>query len=423
MPTVQISANEALILSVTVAEGVAQLCSNIATPAETESVDLEEANGRYLAEAFLTPFPMPPFRRSMMDGYAIRSEWTEAATPNNPLLIKTAGESRAGMIVMDDADAEPRALRVFTGAPVPDFYDTVIVQEMVAIRSASKSGKRIAIDRRVPAGNHIAEAGEDVPQHTSLLHPGTKLGAREMAILASYGKPSVVVYKKPIAVVLPIGDELQPQGTSLLPNHIYDSNGVTAAMFATQLGVKAIRRKPVQDELEAIALELDAAFEQADIVITTGGVSVGDYDYAERAAVKSGWEPVFTKVLMRPGTPTSAFRRGSKLLLCLSGNPSACYAALELLAKPVLRKLTGSASYESVWMAGVLDGSIRKPCPYPRYLRAVAQFTDGQWKISPLPNDRSGNIAAFSVANALAVIPAGGKGASAGEIASFTLLT
>ncbi|WP_042160705.1 molybdopterin molybdotransferase MoeA [Paenibacillus gorillae] len=424
MPAVRINTDPKLHVSVE--EAVVLLCEKLPFPKGKQQVELQQAMHRILAEDFVTPFPMPPFRRSAMDGYAVSSEWTAAASPVNKAVFPVAGETRAGG---HRQDAEGKSMpvqsvmRIFTGAPVPDGFDAVVVQEMAKPFVKRDGQKWMEIDRPALAGTHIAEAGEDVPAQTVLLKKGKPVGLRETAILASYGHSAAFVYPKPVVAVLPIGDELLTAGQPLLPHHIYDANGITVNAFARMAGADTMLHAPIADRLEAIEAALHAAQEQAELIVTTGGISVGDYDYAGRAAIRCGWEPLFTKVLMRPGTPTSSYRKGEKLLICLSGNPSACYSALELLVKPVLMKLSGQSGYKSVWLEGILEAPITKPCPYPRFIRATTCYAGGQWRVAPLTNDRSGNIAAFAEATALAVIPAGGRGAGAGEAVRFIQLT
>lgn len=417
-------------LVVSVEEAIRHLCEGM-SPAQTEKLPLEDCVGRVLAEDFFTPFPMPPFRRAAMDGYAVRSLTTLGAGPGSEVMLRVIAEIKAGSSLewveectgrrsIDDMDA----VRIFTGAPVPHRYDTVVMQEVVTpIKGEDGKPLWIGIDRPHPSGRHIAEAGEDLGPGKLILVKGTTIGAKEMAVLASYGLGEAVVYAKPKVVVLPVGDELLEPGAPLSANRIYDANGLVVTAFLKQLGVDVIRRKPVPDHPAILTKEIRLAAEQADVVITTGGISVGDHDYVERSAANAGFEPLFTKVLMRPGTPTSAFKKGDCLLFGLSGNPSACYSGLELLVKPTMQWLKGIKNYRNQWLKGKLEDSVGKPCPYPRYIRSIATMELGVWRISPLPNDKSGNIAAFAEANAIAVIPPGGRGAVKGEMISFLLLT
>ncbi|RUS45428.1 gephyrin-like molybdotransferase Glp [Cohnella sp. AR92] len=386
-------------------------------PPGREEVELAQALGRVLAEACVSPFSMPPFRRAAMDGYAVRAIDTRSASAENPILLFVESERKAGQLANDSLEplSARSAIRVFTGAPVPMPYDSIIIQERVTQVAGNDGIGVVQIDRPAEARQHIAEAGEDIPECSLLLKQGTRIGAKELALLASFGFERVGVLARPAVVVLPIGDELALPGEPLPPGRIYDSNGFMVEASLKEMGATVYRLPPCADSAETIASRIEQAWDRADLVVTTGGVSVGLYDYAKKAAETVGAEPLFTKVLMRPGTPTSAYARGTKTLIALSGNPSACFAGLELLVKPYARAALGCAKYRNEWETGVLEDGVGKPCPYPRYIRSRVRCAADGWRLTPLPNDRSGNIAAFSEANALAVVPAGGQGAAAGQ--------
>ncbi|MBB6633613.1 molybdopterin molybdotransferase MoeA [Cohnella thailandensis] len=410
------------VVSVEEAEG---LLVSRALPPGKEVVELSQALGRTAAEAYVSPFSMPPFRRAAMDGYAVKTIDTLGASPEQPVLLFVESELKAGQSAegVQGFSSERSAVRVFTGSPVPASFDSIIIQERVR-RVIGEDGIGVAqIDRPAERGQHIAEPGKDIPECSLLLKQGKRIGPKEMALLASFGFERVSVHTKPTVAVLPIGEELVLPGQPLLPGRIYDSNGFMLEASLKEMGATVRRLPPCADREDEIARLIDQAWETADLVVTTGGVSVGRYDYAKPAAELAGAEPLFTKVLMRPGTPTSAYARGAKTLIALSGNPSACFAGLELLVKPYVRKAYGSDSYLNEWESGVLEEGVSKPCPYPRYIRSRVRPAGGAWSLTPLPNDRSGNIAAFSGAGALAMIPAGGQGAAAGQSVRWLRLT
>ncbi|CAM4439451.1 molybdopterin molybdotransferase [Paenibacillus endophyticus] len=390
-----------------------------------EKVPLEEALSRVLASDFESPFPLPPFRRAAMDGYAICASASTGASKERPVLLQVRDEIRAGYVETDYAmdDGIMNAVRIFTGAPVPLSYDCVVMQETVVERKSIIGKPSVQIDRPYPRGQHIAERGEDVPQGMKVLYRGAAIRAKEIAVLASFGQTEVTVYKQPVIAVIPVGDELTIPGDQRSTGQIYDANGFMVSARLRELGAKVIRHNPVQDCPQTLEAYLANALEQADIVVTTGGVSVGDYDYVKFVAENLGGIPLFTKVVMRPGTPTSAYQFGSKLLVCLSGNPSACFAGLELLLRPVVLKAAGRNEYRSVWLDGRLIDGIQKPSPYPRYARAFVYRGEKEWMVEPLRNDKSGNVAAFARANALVIIEAGGAGTEAGQEVRFVSLT
>ncbi|AJY76029.1 gephyrin-like molybdotransferase Glp [Paenibacillus beijingensis] len=410
--------------SVTVDQANLKLASLTRLPS-IEKIRLEEAAGRVLAIDFASPFPLPPFRRAAMDGYAIRSETVRFASPDNPVQLVVQGEIKPGQYMPASAQKAGvnRALRIFTGAPVPDVYDAVVMQEAVRRIEQPDNAHRIQIDRPYRSGQHIAEQGEDVPSGMTLLGQGTVLGAKEIAVLASFGQMEIDVFRQPRIAVIPVGDELMPLGSKLGPGQIYEANGMMIQTRLREFGALIVRYPPVPDRLEAIETAIGEAVRQADIVVTTGGVSVGDYDLVKQAALNIGGSPLFTKVLMRPGTPTSAFAIDSRLLICLSGNPSACFAGMELLLRPAVMQASGRKERRLVWLEGRLSEPVDKPSPYPRYIRAYVYRDADKWNVEPLRNDKSGNVAAFAQANALALIPAGGAGASHGQAVRWVPLS
>ncbi|MGO4699312.1 gephyrin-like molybdotransferase Glp [Paenibacillus sp. 2TAB26] len=389
-----------------------------------ETVSLDDCLSRVLAHDFESPFSLPPFRRAAMDGYAIYAASSGGASKEMPVLLQVKGEIRSGQSERM-YDMEPKmmtAVRIFTGAPVPAGYDTIVVQEAARERMDLR-GLSIQIDRAYVKGQHIAEKGEDIRNGMKVLYRGTAIKSKEIAILASFGQTEVQVYKKPLVTIIPVGDELLMPGESLQSGKIFDANSFMVSARLRDLGASVIRHRSVPDCLKTIENALKAALEQSELIVTTGGVSVGDYDFVKLAAESIGGVPLFTKVVMRPGTPTSAYHFGSKLLICLSGNPSACFAGVELLLRPAILKAIGRNDFRTEWMEGRLIDSIAKPSPYPRYARAFVYRSEKEWMVEPLRHDKSGNVAAFARANAIVQIPAGGAGASAGQEVRFVSLT
>ncbi|ANY69616.1 hypothetical protein BBD42_26375 [Paenibacillus sp. BIHB 4019] len=408
-------------------------------PGKVEQVLLQKAAQRVLAEDFYSPFQMPPFRRAAMDGYALHAAFTQTASPGNPIRLIVTGEVQAGageIAWHTGSGSRPlineqlTAVRIFTGAPVPNGFDAVIRQEEIQSPpslhgqqsdAATWGMSQIQINQPVQLGKNIAEAGEDIAENSLVIKKGTMLGSKEMAILASFGQEHASVVAQPVVAVIPVGDELLLPGQPLQPNRIYDANGFAVEAFLQEQGASVIRSLPIKDDAKVIAMAIKLAAEQADLVITTGGISVGDYDCVAHAADCLGFEPLFTKVMMRPGPHSSAFINQGKLLISLSGNPGACYTGLVLLVKPIVKHGMGLDGSEAEWKQAILMDDVDKPSPYPRYIRAFVWMEQGEWRVRPLPNDKSGNIAAFAGANALAAIPS--EGLQAGRQAAFLSLT
>jgi molybdopterin molybdotransferase len=265
-------------------------------------------------------------------------------------------------------------------------------------------------------GKHIAEIGEDIPAGTCVITQGTVISSKEIAILASFGLQNMEVFRKPMVAVIPIGDELQVPGETLRQYHLYESNGFMLEARLIESGADCKRYPPVADDPICISQAIQEALLEADFIITSGGVSVGKYDYILQVMEDMSAVPLFTKVLMRPGAPTSAFLVKDKLSIHLSGNPSACFVGYELFVKPMLLFKSVCKTYCSEHIEAILDADVGKPCPYPRFLRSYAEIRKGVLYVTPLSIDRSGNIAAFAKANAMCLIPPGGSGAVRGQI-------
>ncbi|WP_162462988.1 molybdopterin molybdotransferase MoeA [Paenibacillus psychroresistens] len=378
-----------------------------------ENVSLAESVGRVLANDFFSTFPLPSFRKAAMDGYAVTFSDIAHATPDKPVVMRVTTEVKAGS--MDLPAGDHPAVRIYTGAPVYEQYDTVIMQEAV-VASEEEGIPFIHFPFPSERGKHVAEIGEDILEDTCILVKGTLLSAKEIVILASFGVQEIEVYRKPTVAVIPIGDELQLPGETLRPYHLYESNGFMLEAKLKELGANCIRYAPIPDEPACISRTIQLALNYADFIITTGGVSVGKYDYVLDVMEEMSAEPLFTKVSMRPGAPTSAFKVQNKISFHLSGNPSACFVGFELFVKPKLLFQLGCNKYQNDKIEANLDGDVKKPSAYPRYVRSFAEIRKGTLYVTPLSKDQSGNIAAFANANALCLIPSGGNGAAKGQM-------
>lgn len=378
----------------------------------SEKVSLMESMGRVLANDFHSMFPLPSFRKAAMDGYAVAFSDIEQATPDKPVVLQVTTEIKPGRADLPVGDHP--TVRIFTGAPVHERYDTVIMQEAVVALHAEIPFVRFPFPSE--RGKHIAEIGEDIPEGIRILTQGTVLSSKEIVILASFGVQEIEVYRKPIVAVIPIGDELQLPGEPLKPFHLYESNGFMLEAKLKELGANCIRYAPLPDVPACISQVIQSALNDVDFIITTGGVSVGKYDYILDIMEGLSAEPLFTKVLIRPGAPTSAFKVKDKISFHLSGNPSACFVGFELLVKPKLLFELGCKKFRSDPVEAILEEDVRKPSPHPRYLRSFAEIRKGILYVTPLSKDQSGNIAAFASANALSLIPSGGNGAAKGQV-------
>lgn len=314
-----------------------------------ERVSLDQAVGRVLREAVLAPVDLPAHDTSAMDGYALCSR---QLLGEGPWELPVVGESRAGG---DPGElAAGAAARIFTGAGIPRGADAVIIQENV-----ERSGQRISLTHRPHPGEHVRRAGEDLAKGAVALEVGARLSAYSLALLASVERVEVLVAARPRVGILCTGDELRPPGQAGAPG-LAESNGVALAALVRQVGGEPIRLPLVPDEPEATRRALDAALNTCQVVLTVGGVSVGDRDFVRPALDSLGVEVLFSRCRIKPGKPVLLGARGASLLLGLPGNPASALVTFTLFGAPLLRALQGDGKPIPAWRRGALAAPLKQ---------------------------------------------------------------
>lgn len=304
------------------------MLSRIDPLTETESVPITSAAGRVTAEPVISPLNVPPFANSAMDGYAIRM----ADLMMQPLEV--AGKAFAGVPFSGEWPAGT-CIRIMTGAPVPEGAEAVVMQE----ETEQQEGK-IRINASVLTGQNIRLAGEDLAEGAPVLAAGVRLGAAELPLLASLGIPRVTVFRRVRVAVFSTGDELQPVGTPLGAGQIYDTNRFAVTLMLEKLGCEVIDLGIIPDNPESLRLAFERADERADVVISSGGVSVGEADYTKQMLESLG-EVTFWKLAIKPGKPFAFGRLQNSWFCGLPGNPVSAALTFYQLVQPLLAKLTG----------------------------------------------------------------------------------
>ena len=353
------------------AEQAAEELIRFAAPVrEPEEVPLLEASGRILAEDMTASFDNPPFDRSPIDGYACRSEDIASASPEHPVYLTVTEEIDAGGWPSRGV-GKNEAARIMTGAPVPDGCDCCVYQEK------TDCGEETAAFF-APCGKweNYCFRGEDFKKGDLLLKAGTKLGFVELGVLAGMGCDRVNVYRKPRIVLLTSGDEVTEPGKPLLPGKIYNSNLTMIAARLLEFGLPAVYTAAVADDPGAMAEMLRTAAEKADLIVTTGAVSVGKKDIMHEAVRLIGADRVFWRVQMKPGMPTLFSVYKGVSVLSLSGNPFGAAAAAEVLLRPALQHMTGDPSLALVRRKGVMAEDFSKRINGRRFVRAI--YEDGR---------------------------------------------
>lgn len=392
-------------------QAVAVLLAQIETVRETEQVPLLEALGRELAEDCFAPFDNPPFDRSPLDGYAFASSGTCGATQENPAGFRIIGEECAGQF-FGRAVPEGSALRIMTGGAIPAGCDCVVRQE-----SVETDGDMLLVPFALRPHENYCFAGEDIRKGTLLARRGTKLSAAHLGVLASMGYGTAKVIRRVRVAIASTGDELVAPGEPLAPGRIYNSNLYVLSGRLRELGFEPVVLGILPDDADEAAAVLAAWQDKADLILTTGGVSVGKKDIMHGVAAKIG-KRLFWRVCMKPGAPVLAYALGRTLGIALSGNPFAAYASFELLARPALAKLGGCEEFVPRTAEAVLADDFPKESRGRRFLRA--RYEDGR---AYLPAQHaSGSLFSAVGCNALADIPAGTGALKAGETVKVVLL-
>lgn len=381
---------------------------------ETKKVTVKEAGGFCLAEDVYAGTDNPPFSRSPVDGYAVRAEDIRGAVRGNPARLQVAGCIYAG----DDGQSfqvnPGEAYRIMTGAPFPQGADTAVKQE-----DTDYGEDVVEIYRSQKSWDNYCFQGEDYKKDSLLLKKGSRITFAEQGILSGIGRTDVEVYRKPVIRILTTGDELCEPGSPLKPGKIYDSNGMMVSARLCELGVHLKSVSHCADSEEGMAEELKKAAEDADIIITTGGVSVGKKDILHGALEILGAEKIFWRIRLQPGTPTLFSVYKGTLILSLSGNPFGAMANLELLLRPALEVMTGDSAFAMEMRRGIMEESFEKRCRVRRFVRAV--YKDG--KVSfPQGIFSSGAIGTLRGCNCLLDIPAGKENVKAGEQVAVWML-
>ncbi len=369
---------------------------------DSEESSIELVSGRVLAERITATTSLPPFANSAMDGFALRAADTSSDSDNR-IRLKVVAEIAAGQSDAGQIN-EGEAARIMTGAPLPEGADAVVPFE-----ESSTAGPDVEVPSNVRAGASVRPAGLDITPGEVVLEPGTRLAARQIALLAAVGKPSARVYRRPVVGVLTTGDELVPPGRALQRGQIYNSNsyGLTAAV--EELGALARVLGPAPDDPAILKSILDEAHD-CDLLLTSGGVSVGDFDYVKQVLSESG-DLDFWRVRMRPGKPLTFGRLsphgGSKrvLLLGLPGNPTSTMVTFYVFARPLILKMMGISDPVPDPLTALADDALDNRGGRETYFRVILYRHEGRLRARSAGGQDSSMVLPLARATALARVP------------------
>ena len=366
---------------------------------------LMDARGLALAEDVLARFDSPPFDNSAVDGYAVRSVDAEAGRT-----FKVVDEAPAGRPAQKKV-GEGEAVKIFTGGLIPEGADAVVMVE-----STSGWGEEFELRKAAGPGNNLRGTGEDVREGDLILRAGTEIGAPEIALAATQGYGELSVYPRPKVVVLSTGTELVEPGTrELTPGEIFDSNSFALLAQARETGAEARRVASASDDADVLRNAMEEAMESADVVVTSGGVSVGEKDLVKSTLLYLGVEQVFWGIKLKPGKPVYFGTRDDARFFGLPGNPVSAMVCFELFVRPALIKMMGLKDARRPRIEVYFDEDVENKFGRMHAMRVTLTRTERGWRAESVGAQGSGLVSSLTKADALALIGPESEGVRAGE--------
>ena len=401
---------------ISVAEAI-QIVRQQTAPLATERVRIEQTLGRVLAADVIADTDLPPFDRSQMDGYAVRAEDVSAV----PARLRIVGESAAGKGWHNQLE-EGQAVRIMTGAPVPAGADSV---QQVELTTELKDGTVVELLETVETGRSIVKRGSEIKAGEVVLRAGTTINAAMMAVLAAFGYAQVEVFRKPRVAVLATGSELVAVDQKPGQDQIRDSNNYSISAYAELAGAVTERMPLTGDETSLLKNQITEAAKRCDLIVTSGGVSMGVYDLTKAALKELDAEIFFERVALRPGKPTVFARLpNGTLVFGLPGNPVSVSVTFNLFARAALLAMQGTAEPALKRETAVLARSVKGTMERDSYLPAQLTTNDDAELVAfPLKWGGSSDFVAFALTTALVIVPANIKSIEAGSLVTVLRLT
>ena len=379
------------------------------------TLPLAESLNYILAEDIIATHEIPRFDKSPYDGFALRSIDTKGASGDNRIKFKVIDHIGAGSVSTKTVGAF-EAVRIMTGAQIPEGADAIVMLEQTV-----EGEQDFTIRKTFCENENISLKGEETKIGDILLEKGQCVNPGSIAVLATYGYTEVPVFEKPSLAVIATGSELLDVGDDLEPGKIRNSNGPMITALAKKHHLEVNTYKIQQDDLNSSIQVMREAMAEHDIVITTGGVSVGDFDYLPQIYEAVNAQVLFNKIAMRPGSVTTVAVANNKYLFGLSGNPSACFTGFELYVKPAIQHMMGAkAIYPQIVQATLME-DFKKPNPFTRFIRATVTFNGKEMTVVPSGFNKSGAVVAIAHSNAMIVLPSGTRGYQKGHTVDVIL--
>lgn len=380
-----------------------ELLKGLAISPKSHIIPLSQAVGKFTSNPVFAPMNVPSFDNSGMDGYAFA--WDDLGESRKLAQVVQAG------VNPDFTLEKGTAVRIFTGAPVPRGADTVVQQEWVTV-----IGDTIFFElEKLVKGMHVRKAGSQCQTGELILNSGTQVTPGTIGLLASLGIEQVEVFRSPNVSIILTGDEIIEIGQALQPGQIYNANGPALIAYLSQMGITEVKVLKVKDEKSEVTRVIGEALEASDVVLLTGGISVGDYDFVKGSLAENGVLQLFYKVKQKPGKPIFAGVKGEKMIFALPGNPASVLTCFIQYVKPFLLRLLGNAD---AWNAPVyfpIASDFNKKAPLTFFLKA--KLDNG--RVIILPAQESFNLLSFGIADGVVEIPQELEHVEAGSLVAF----
>ncbi len=416
---------------INVEEALSEILRHV-RPLEAERVPILEARGRVLAEEIVSDIDIPPFNNSAMDGYAVRAADVAAASREEPVRLAVLGSVAAGYVA-EMAVAPGTTIRIMTGAPLPQGADAVVPIEETSDAERSKEARldapsdEVWVGKAVAPRDHVRPAGEDVRRGEQVMVPGRLIRPQEIGVLASLGHETVLVHRRPRVAILATGDELLEVHEPLAPGKIRNSNEYTNAALVARSGGIPIRLGIARDTVADLTAKIRSGLEQgADLFLTSGGVSVGDYDVVKDVLGAEG-EMQFWQVNMKPGKPLAfGLLSGGEAqrtvpLIGLPGNPVSAMVSFEQFARPAILKMLGHSDLTKPTVRAILDEAVTNS-GRRGFVRVVVSRRGDAYHARTTGEQGSGVLTSMAKANGLAIVPEGTYRVEAGSEVTVQML-
>ena len=387
-------------------------------PVDGEVVPLKEACGRIIYDDIQSDVDVPPCDNSAMDGFALRAENTAGATAETPRLFRLAGEIQAGGSNQNIIIDEETAIRIMTGAPIPSGADAVI-----PIENTEEDIDRgvVSVYMELHAQDNIRFAGEDIKVGQKVLRKGTRLSSADVGILSALNRSHVSVYKKPRVAIVSTGDEVVEIGDELRYGQIRNSNAYTLQAEVEKYNGAPVYMGIARDSVSLTREKLLLALEH-DIVITTGGVSRGKYDFVKDVLSDLGVDLLYDTIKMKPGKPMIFGKKNRTLVFGLPGNPVSTMISFLEFVRPALLAMSGASKLRKPELNSILDSEIRKKPGRKEFIRGIYSIINGVLHVSSTGSQGSGILRSMSIANCLILLPEASSGCKVGDTVTIQLI-